>query len=448
MKIIIRILILMLLPISSVLAQFTSIDLNTYKLTDYNYKSLSTGLGINNLENYRQTNSFSNYSNFDINGNLNYYSTNQTRKYVGTQIVSFGVGANLNEDDNTSYDIVRKAYGLYLEAGTNNSFYNSSNLFYGISFNTTQSANHNESRMIHPNKTKIYTNNYYTNNRVRFSIGKGRIEDVSDARLAIYILDDLLTQGRITKTPTQDDVFQFADFITKLLNKRELDSRIKRIKEYQEIDSYLKSNGYIASLDGLAFGLINDNWNFARLQYWGTGSVFSFNIEPSFDYNNSFNKYSTTGFIDSYRIENERFGLDLNLSYNNQKIKGLNWIKRYYLNGGLRVYRYENSGITSYDNYEEVYGTANYSISYIPNTRTFVSVTSGINALKNLSKDYNKAVNIMPFVSANCNYYFSEKLRLSFGALARYNFIKDYNPMYTDKRLELQANASLSYYIF
>lgn len=448
MKKVIRTLILSLLPISSVFAQFNSIDLNTYKITDYKYKSLSTGLGFNNSETFQKANAFSNKSNLDASGNLDFFSTNQTRTYSSTHSIGFGTGINIREDDNNTNDIVRKAYGLYLNAQSSNKYYKSNNFFYGITFNTDQYASHSELRMIRPNKSKQYSNNYYADNSIRFSFGKGRIENATDARLAIYILDDLLKQGRITKNPTQDEVFQFADFITKLLNKRELDSRIKRIKEYEEIDSYLKSNGYITNLDGLAFGLINDNWIYARTQYWGTGSVFSFNIEPSFDYNNSFYKWSTTGFVDKYRIENKRYGLDLNLSYNNQKIKGLNWIYRYFIIGGVRFYRFENAGLISYNNYEEAYGRANYSIDYIPNTRTLISLTTGFDVLKNLSKDYNKETNLSPFVSTICNYYFSEKLRLSLDASARYNFNKNYDPMYTDKKVDFGISATLSYYIF
>ena len=59
---------------------------------------------------------------------------------------------------------------------------------------------------------KINQNRLGTNNQLSLQVGIGRIEDVSDARTAIYILEDLYKQGRLSRILNQEEVFEFANF--------------------------------------------------------------------------------------------------------------------------------------------------------------------------------------------------------------------------------------------
>jgi hypothetical protein len=106
---------------------------------------------------------------------------------------------------------------------------------------------------------KEESDNISVDNELSLGFGIGRIENVSDARLALYILDDLNKFNRLSKIPTQEEVFEFADFLTKEFNKRIIDDRIKQIEQSMAIDSFLISKGWVSKNDGLFFGLVKDN---------------------------------------------------------------------------------------------------------------------------------------------------------------------------------------------
>ena len=61
--------------------------------------------------------------------------------------------------------------------------------------------------------------------------GIGRIENVTDARQAIYILEDFKKNGILSRDLTKDELFEFAQLISTVKNKRFLDSRLHRIDE-------------------------------------------------------------------------------------------------------------------------------------------------------------------------------------------------------------------------
>ena len=237
---------------------------------------------------------------------------------------------------------------------------------------------------------------------------------MTDARLAIYILDDLLKQGRLSRTPNQEEVFAFADFITKTLNKRVIDSRIKKIKESVAIDSFLTSNGLSKVTDGLYFGLINDNWNYGRSQEWETGNSWDFGITSSFNYQNLFYKrIDTTSITKNWNRLNE-YRIGLSAGFSSSWISGLKWIRGYEIRGAFNVYEYDSSGYFGNYNYRSFSGNVNYFIKFIPNTRTDITCRSGASISKYNNKGVSDNMQINPFISGSCNYYFSERIRFSY----------------------------------
>ncbi|BDX38020.1 hypothetical protein CYCD_13750 [Tenuifilaceae bacterium CYCD] len=287
-------------------AQFEGINLNAYKLADYRYNTLGTRLNAGNqgyCSDYKdnigsysyKTTSNQNYINGG--GNVDFSSTICNRKYLGYHDVHFGFNTDYNElssdysnhgswyNNESSYKSSSNNSALQLNVLSENRFYLNSGFFWGVALRATQSYAHSYSKTeVDSDETRLLANLFESENFAALQVGKGRIENVTDARLAVYILDDLLKQGRLSRTPNEEEVFAFADFITKTLNNRVIDSRIKRIKEYVAIDSFLVSNGLSSKPDGLYFGLINDNWNYARSQAWNTGSEWYVEVAPFLDY--------------------------------------------------------------------------------------------------------------------------------------------------------------------
>ncbi|NOU17052.1 MAG: hypothetical protein HOO91_05790 [Bacteroidales bacterium] len=433
-------------------AQFDNINLNKYKLTDFRYKSLSTNLNFNNEGRYINSSTNSNQNNLSSNGGISYSSTSQSRKYYGNQNISFGFNNNYGKSEVSSINTYSSSSNsLYLSASINNKFYISDKNFFAINFSTYMSPSQSHSRQDNfTDVSKTLNNYFFANNMLSIQIGRGRYENVTDARLAIYILDDLVKQGRLSRSPNEDEVFELADFITKTLNKRVIDTRTKRIQEYVAVDSFLVSKGLTTKTDGLYFGIINDNWNYARSQSWQTGKSWFFGVSPILSYNNNFYKYTLNDLVISkQRHELTRYGIGFNAGFGSSWIKGLKWQEGYSLNGSFNIFKYDTVGsYSAINNYQSISGQASYFLSYIPNTRTVINFGSGIVLTKYFNVDTNDRIEITPNIAGSCNYYFSEKLRLQINANVNYNFNRMYAPISTIKTVDFGFRAALQYYIF
>ena len=355
---------------------------------------------------------------------------------------------NQTSDD---FEYNRRSGSQTMSIGTSNEFFTSNNFFVGIGYDVNLNPSQLKSTFKDTiNKRESIVKDFSCNNNLNLTIGKGRIENVTDARLAIYILDDLIKQNRLSKTPTESEVFEFADFITKLLNKRVIDSRVKRIKEYTEVDSFLIAKGWTTKTDGLYFGLLNDNWNYARLQNWYTGNRFFLEFYPTFSYYNDFKKIildNETTLND--RTEDVYYGLRMQAGFNSQHIIGLKWQQSYYIHSSYSIQKHEILGSDSTENkYQSIFGNVGYSLTYLPNTRTSISANTEMNINKFLNKETRDQMSVYPTLSINCGYYISEKLFLSINSGVTYNYLRYNRPDETNKNFDYGFTAALRYTIF
>lgn len=94
-------------------------------------------------------------------------------------------------------------------------------------------------------------------------VGQGRLEFVSNAQMALFILEDLKEAGKIKGTVSKELTYKFTDLITQLYNTRVFDFRKRRNYEVAKIDSFLRQNKIISSTDVNTYNIIADNWNYA-----------------------------------------------------------------------------------------------------------------------------------------------------------------------------------------
>ena len=452
-------------------AQFESINLNTYKVTDYKYRTLGTQLNAANRgyyykdkanDEYYSSKSSSNLTDISGAGYLDFSYTRYNRNYQGYQRINLGGSSSYSDNsfnysdqspwDNFEYSSEMSSNNstFFLDIYSHSRFFWDSDFYWGYTLSSNQAYAHSYSRTESDvENTKQFASQYNSRNRGKLQLGKGRIENVTDARLAIYILDDLLKQGRLLRTPSENEVFAFADFINKTLNTRVIDSRIKKIKEFVAIDSFLVSNDLSSNTDGLYFGLINDNWTYARTQYWDTGSEWYIGLSPFLNYSNRFNKL-TQGNVSKTRSELSEYGMSFDAGYSSKWIKGLKWINGYNLNDSFNIFRYDTIGsyYNGYSNCKSISGMINYFTTYVPNTRTSITGSAGLEATKYLDDNVYDKLIVKPNISGNCNYYFSEKLRLGINARVSYNLLKHYEPNLTANGLMFELSATLQYYIF
>jgi len=486
-------------------SQFSSAQeqfrLSDYKNPDYKWKQLDLRFGLGG------TNSFIKQeieNGIDVKGNTNtlqsgigadYYATKNSKFYQGYQDFSVSgdfVGSSYsytNLKDNLGNDQKSNYQRILLGGQTVNRFYNNKKRFVEIDleldaglYNSIHKFSADEEFLPYRDKSTDYTN--FVTASLPLLIGTGRIEEVQDARLAVYILDDLTNAGDLKRTPTPDEILAFSRFITQTKNQRFFDSRIRKIAEITAIDSILTVLDLKAQSDASYFTLINDNWDNGNGPVRKTGGRFSIGLMPAVDlsYNESQDFFRDTinnpDIIESYShkntTHNDSWNLDAIAGYEWQKPANLYW--QHTVNTGIAYslyYEQENSKVFDMDtltseqkrrlNTPNLKIDLGYTIGYYPNSRT--SIKLGIET--SLEQYWgNEKVNDDPETDAgrtllnndlylSCYYYISPQVRLSVNINSAYLFSKTNQPLpdeeygyRTSHDLHNSVSASLTYSIF
>lgn len=385
-------------------------ELKDYKNPDFHLKMLETDFSfISNSNGSRQTYSGSQtyperrFDDFQIGGMLRptYYSRTNLRNYQGNQSIEIGLQSEFRKQSSEftdlsgsqSQDSKRSTYLGDLYYRTSNRFYNNKKQFFEVDatfFYTFYSA---ASSYNQEPKSEIYTlHNANSQHQGQISvpllIGKGRMEEVQDARLALYIFEDLKKSGNLKHEPLKEEIIAFAEFITKLKNERHFDARLRKISDITAVDSMLRAMDLKQGAETSWFTLINDNWDFAEGPIREAGSRFSIGVVPVFFFNKethkskiSDNSGSDNTFTEKMRANN--MGADIMIDYRLSVPTSYNWQHDTYaqavfspLNTYLSNSNYQgDSLISEQENYyrEPSFGVeVGHTIGYYPNSRTSV----------------------------------------------------------------------------
>ena len=143
----------------------------------------------------------------------NYYGTKNSASYQGYQDISLSGTLGSSRTDYENLDIQSQGYShkqkqgsVGLSVHTDNRFYNRKKMFVETDLDLNGSYGHylydnSAEEESLPYYYKQTTNQYSITGGLPLLVGIGRIEDVQDARLAVYILDDLKASGDIKRTP-------------------------------------------------------------------------------------------------------------------------------------------------------------------------------------------------------------------------------------------------------
>lgn len=275
----------------------------------------------------------------------------------------------------------------------------------------------------------------HTRNDLRVSIpvyyGVGRIERVQDARLAIYILDDLFKTGRITRVPDNREILKFAHLISQTKNKRFFDSRIKRIWEIETIDAWLQSKNLIKTTDATYFTRLYDNWMYATGPVRESGRRFSIGLIPEFrssvDYTFTLPDTTTSHAKTGYR--------KISGIIRQERAKPINL---YWQTGHL----FELTGFWGQTNAEQVKdangyqqrsvgltGKIQYTLGWFPNSRTNLNLSMNVEGFYNLKVPkpyiegkYSTGYYLDPTIELRFHYYISPQLQLDLTYRGGYYF--------------------------
>jgi len=460
-------------------AQEYKYDLNKYYTPDIVRNSLDLNFNsYGNFSNYTNQpttpgNKKDSTSSSGMSGAIQstFRTTSNTRKHITDfSLIGNLSGYTSSNKDNRNQNNVKNT-GNDASEGINPTYsstiYNAKNQFIrfggSIDFFNYNEINTNE---YNSNKTKSNYNKLNLNTNISVGIGVGRIEQIEDARQAIYILEALSKKGILTRHLTDEEIFKLSQQVSRVKNKRFLDSRLHLIDEISSIDSFFVTNNLLNKQDATYFTTLNDLWqngaNFAR----GSGHEFQINLMPIMNINNR--KNQTTYFVPDSIYWNKANlntkGGYVTLSYNYEKAVNLNWQHSAEARLWGSTYLYDQSVSYSTDqlqpstksNQSNLILSGKYSLGYYPNTRT--SLTAGITQYFQVSyaKNYDSTIfdskpwqkQFSSTTELNCSayYYISSQLRLSGTARLRNNYSE--TPLNNGNTLNGSFNVNLSYSFF
>jgi hypothetical protein len=418
-------------------AQIDSFNLSNYKLPvlkrqqlvfDFNfsgnndYSKSINGSGNGFLENKS--------NNYGGHLSLNYNAYNNNIKWQKETHVGFNLSPNYyNNKMDTIYKSESYSYSPNISLSSINRNYFQGSTFFESDLDFSLLLGKDYSSSKYSKAKQLNTIGFIT---IPLKVGKGRIEQVQDARHALYIIDELKKQNRLSNTLTNDDIMKFADFIAEVKNKRFFDSRIREIYEIEAIDSFLFANNFAKNRDARYFTTLNDFWDYGGSPLRNTGTRYSFSIYPGYYYNHY--DYSN----DSYTPNENKYSVNSLLIYGGLEIvheKPLNlfWQNTTELNcyfgtmeGKLKFYNSSPNSTLRFPNFQ--LGLAE-GLGYFPNTRTnltwqvsakYVKLFDKTDAVKNVIGAEGQGLKLTSFI--NINYYLSQRFRLNFNSSVDYRW--------------------------
>ncbi|HYC29961.1 MAG TPA: hypothetical protein VEB42_14110 [Chitinophagaceae bacterium] len=91
------------------------------------------------------------------------------------------------------------------------------------------------------------------------AIGRGRLEYLSDAQTAMFIIEALYDAGKLKTRPAKDVVERLANLIVSVKNSRVLDSRRRMIYQLTQIGNFFSNEKLVTQCDPETVAIINDN---------------------------------------------------------------------------------------------------------------------------------------------------------------------------------------------
>jgi hypothetical protein len=465
-----------------------SFKLSDYKNPDYTYRMLDFDFNLDGYNSIFKDN-FSNdlynssaFTRFNASLNPTYNARKNTARYQGFQTARLEIAPAWAYDRNTNespvfQENVSKSGGSSFDfsAQSTNLFYNQKQQFVELGFNLQSEIGFGKTKK--ESLPTSYPFNYKTTNQgslfsigIPVAVGMGRIEEVQDARLAVYILEDLEKSGDLTRRPDADEILELAHFITSIKNKRYFDQRLRHISEITAVDSLLDAMGLKAKSGASYYTLLNDNWSHSAGPVRSSGSRLSFGFSPTFRFQPSkhidyFNDSIANQFqLSNYKNELDETrtvtGLHLYAQYALEKPINLYWQNSTYFSAGYSIWKEEvktkslaNEVVikdeTIKDTSRRLYISASNTVGYYPNNRTSIRMgayAAYFHSFFEYPEDDNDAYSFSPSsisagISALADYYVSPRLRINITLQSQASFRTEKSkPVGPDEEQKVQRN--------
>lgn len=466
-------------------SQFSDFRLDQYKLPDIKTSRLDFYMNYQEGSTKRSSNGNSSENLYKSRANSGamsmYYDYFRNKeKYQGNTGISVSGEFNKNNQNtesaynnsyinNTASSISSYSRNQFsFEIVSENRFYRNKNFLEvspGLSLSNLGYEQHNQSQGTFSNY--INKRNSLTGN-LTVAGGHGRIEPVHDLRLAIYILEELSKAGRLKKTPPDETVINMAKVISKITRERFFDSRLRKIRELQVIDSFMLANDLLTLNDINYFAILNDEWDYA----WGPSRSAGFAISGGVDNNLSFTRERDEEYgsypdpSDIKRYEN-MINTEVFAKVQYHKPLNLHWqmaavFRSSY--GFIKVSDPLNSENVSGNMVSGIFrSNVDYTMQYLPNSRTSVSLslngiltdTNGKSTINSENGQYRRedaTVDLMSSLEAY--FYISPRLRAQlrwsydFGNVNQLQRTNSTDNQFKNRLTEQHLYFSISYSLF
>lgn len=477
---------LLFFAFKSLSAQEINYDLSKYKVPDYCRQALDfnfdfSGRGTEDKEpRSSDIPTIKTQNNFSGSSDIRYKRIRHSRNFIGDMNLYLQTNYSSNRNEMTK-DLRNKTRNAGINIGgyLNHQHYFNSLFFvsYGADsyykFYNSFYKHEREMNEMHEDEKTTRGKDYSIAGKL--GVGYGRIENVIDARQAVYIFDELKEKNCIEKNINEEDITLLANKITELKNRRFLDSRLRKIYEISAIDTLLKENGYINGCDAVYFTTLYDYWDFGGLYNRESGFRVAFDVTPQYfhskvntieDWKEIVNNIPSNRKLEDDETKNYlRYTAELSLRYDRplnlflQTSCGvsLSYMKsKDAINTDYKFNNYNDKDEYSHTNLKsKIFGT----LSFYPNSRTVMSSTirfsySDIEYKNNKTDKSYYNYNLNKFeseISFGCNYYISRNLRFNANLdvlMTTFDADESYTYENYDKTSRFWFNVGLRYSLF
>lgn len=287
-----------------------------------------------------------------------------------------------------------------------------------------------------------------------FIVGIGRIDPIQDARLAVYIFDDLNKNGVLKRIPGNEEILELAEKITSIKNKRSFDKRLQKIKEISELNDFLISKDIVSNQGAAYFTSLYDNWLYSSGPVRNSGYRLSARFTSFGMHDKNLQEIRENKVkVHEYSNEFNNYGYKLSINFENDKPLNLFWQRSIQTEAGFKGLNDDNN---SYFDSKNIFVTGTYNYGYYPNSRT--SILFGVDYsiyyyfhVVDYFDSYHNFLSTDQNVWIRLNYYISERLLLYANSNLVYSLIKadyDYGLKYSNNELSLFFDAGIKYSIF
>jgi hypothetical protein len=248
--------------------------------------------------------------------------------------------------------------------------------------------------------------------------GWGRIEQVQDARHAVYIVDDLSRAGRLQQRLSENEVTELARLISRVKNERFFDQRIKRKAELQSVDSFLVARNLISEYDAVYFTSLTDIWDYGDGPVRNSGTRISAVIAPGYYLGHLKNPNIQPG-QEEYFNELKYFVLAGGIEFIRERPVSLVWQSTLVAHayGGLNTGTQSTQVADQKLNIPYMQILLRHGLGYYPNTRTEALLNLGVKYVQFFDNDDEEVyglngTGITAQMGLHAYYYLSPRFRL------------------------------------